>query len=470
MEIVPLIVDVDGSLVSDDLLIEGVLRLLADSPLNIFKLPFWLVSDPSTFRRRVERSVPLPPETLVFNPMVTEEITEAKAAGREAWLVSRSDKLVVAPIAETVGATGYFASDEYLNLVGQARANFLVKKFGAGGFDYIGNSKCDLAVWKHARHAIGVNLSENVVRELKKLDKSVRFLSVPDNHPLDCFRALRPYQWIKNLLVFVPLIAAHQTNPELYLKVTLLFLALSICASGMYLLNDLLDLPYDRQHKIKRHRPLAAGEITLSPAIGISSVMILTGVSAAYWLSVTAGSFVLLYVGLSLAYSLSLKRKTFIDVIVLALLFNIRVLAGAAVAAVILSQWFLIFFTFIFLALAIVKRQSELYVLHETGKPESDGRAYHAKDIAAITSLGAASSLASVVVLSLYLYSAEVSEAYTHPEIMWGMIPLLVYWLGRIALLANRGVIKEDPVLFALHDRASWLALIGILTLFAAAI
>ena len=291
-----------------------------------------------------------------------------------------------------------------------------------------------------------------------------------NNHPFDYFRALRPHQWVKNLLVFVPLIAAHETSLQLYLMALWLFAALSVCASGTYLLNDVLDLQYDRLHKNKRHRPLAAGKIGLPHTISIGVALVLTGLAAAFWLSAVAGYFVLLYSSLTLAYSLFFKRKTFIDVIILALLFAIRVLAGAAVSAVTLSQWFLAFFVFIFLALALVKRQSELYVLGETGQSESSGRAYYAKDIGVITALGAASSLASIVVLSMYLYSPEVRASYTQPEFMWGLIPLLIYWLGRIALLANRGVIKDDPVQFAIFDGASWLTCIGMVVLFVIAL
>ena len=297
-----------------------------------------------------------------------------------------------------------------------------------------------------------------------------RFLSVPGGPPLDYLRSCRPYHWIKNLLVFVPLIAAHETSLELYLMVAGLFAALSVCASGTYLLNDILDIPYDRQHKTKRRRPLAAGRIAALPAMGVGVAMVLAGLSGAFLLSVTAGWFILLYVAVTCAYSLYFKRIIFIDVVVLALLFTIRVFAGAVVGDISLSHWFITFFTFIFLALAIVKRQSELHGLNETNQSESGGRAYQAQDIVVITALGAASSLASAVVFSLYLYSPEVREAYTQPAFMWGIIPLLVYWLGRIALLANRGVINDDPVVFALRDRASWLTCLGIAVLFVAAL
>ena len=467
---VPLVVDVDGSLISGDLLIEGAARLLSASPLSLFVLPLWLAGGRAALKRRVAEVVPLPPPTLALNPAVTEEIAAAKASGREVWLASAADELVVAPLAESVGAAGYFASDGRTNLAGRSKATVLARQFGRGGFDYVGNERRDLAVWKHARRAIGVDLSAGLAREVRALEPQARFLSGLRGHPLDYLRALRPHQWIKNVLVFAPLIAAHETEVALWLLAAGLFVALSACASSAYLLNDLLDLPHDRQHESKRNRPIAAGRVPLAPVIGLGAVLAAGGLALAFALSATAGLYVLLYLIVTLAYTLSLKRKVFVDVITLAVLFTIRVLAGAAVVAVTLSPWFLAFSIFIFLALAIVKRQSELQALRRSGRSASCGRAYLAEDLAVMTALGAASSFASVVVLTLYIHSPEVSGRYAQPESLWLVCPALLYWLGRMTLLANRGAVDDDPVVFAMRDRASWLTALWILILFAAAL
>ena len=471
---VPLVVDVDGSLVIGDLFIEGVVRLLAVSPLNLLALLFWVaVTVPrgrAALKRRVAEAVMLPPATLVLNPAVVNEIAVAKAAGREIWLASASDELVVAPLAETVGATGCLASDGSINLVGRTKATVLVEKFGKGGFDYIGNERRDLVLWKQARRAIGVNLSESLAREVRAVDDEARFLPGLGGHLLDYFQALRPCHWIKNILVFVPLVAAHETKPELYLMAAGVFTALSACASGTYLWNDLFDLPHDRRHQNKRHRPLASGKIRLLQALSIGTVLVTSGLIIAFWLSITVGLCVLLYVILTFAYSLLFKRKTFIDVIALAVLFALRVLAGAAVVSVALSHWFIAFSFFIFLALALVKRQCDLYALREANQAESSGRAYFVKDLAVLAALGASSSFASTLVLALYIRSPEVHGYYARPEFLWGICLLLVYWLGRMMLLANRGAVGDDPVVFAMGDRASWLAGIGILAMFTAAL
>ena len=269
----PLVVDVDGSLVSGDLLIEGVARMLADSPLKVFALPFWLAGGRAAGKRRVARAAPLPPETLALNRAVLEEIADAKAAGREVWLASAADEIVVAPLADAVDATGFLASDGRINLAGRVKAAALVERFGESGFDYVGNERRDLAVWGRARRAIGVGLSARLAREVRALDGEARLLPRSGGTPRDYFRALRPHQWIKNVLVFVPLVAVHEITGAAYLAAAVVFAALCAVASGTYLLNDLLDLAHDRLNESKRHRPMAAGRVRLLPMIGLGAAL-----------------------------------------------------------------------------------------------------------------------------------------------------------------------------------------------------
>ena len=267
---IPLVVDVDGALISGDLLIEGTARLLGASPLEFFSLLFRLVigggggggggSNRAALKRRVAQKVSLAPSTLVLNPAALDEIAAAKAAGREVWLASAADELAVAPLVEAVGAAGCLASDGRANLAGEAKARALVERFGTGGFDYVGSKRRDLAAWKHARRAIGLGLPARLARKVRTLDEDARLLPGFSRGLRDYFRALRPHQWVKNLLVFTPLVAAHETGAGYYLTAAGMFAALSACASGAYLFNDLIDLPHDRRHASKRHRPLAAGE------------------------------------------------------------------------------------------------------------------------------------------------------------------------------------------------------------------
>ncbi len=472
----PLVVDVDGSLIGGDLLIEGIARLLSVSPLSLLALPFWLaaamVRGRSGLKRRIAEAVPLPPDTLALNPAVLDEIAAAQAAGRSVWLASASDARAVAPLAETVGAAGCLASDGRINLAGEVKAAALVARFGERGFDYIGNERRDLAVWKRARRAIGVGLAARLARKVRALDGEARFLPALGDRPRDWFRALRPHQWVKNVLVFVPLAAAHETDAGPYLVAAGVFAALSAVASGTYLLNDLLDLPHDREHPAKRHRPMAAGKVPLLPMIGIGAALVAGGLALAFYLSAAAGLWVLLYLAVACAYSLSLKRQTFLDVVTLAMLYAVRVLAGAAAVSVALSPWLTAFFLFLFLALAIVKRQGEL---RGSDRSASGGRAYLAEDFPVMAALGAASGVASVVILTLYIQSPETAERYARPEFLWLLCPLLLYWLGRMALLAGppRGPVdrnNDDPLSFTLRDRTSWLTGLGVLATFAAAL
>ncbi len=283
--------------------------------------------------------------------------------------------------------------------------------------------------------------------------------------PLDYVRAMRPHHWIKNLMVFVPLLADHGAEADLYLRLLGVFAALSVCASGTYLLNDVVDLPHDRGHHAKRRRPLAAGRIARRPTVGIGFALVAVGLAGAFGLSIAAGYGVLLYLGATFAYSLWLKRKTFIDVIVLGLLYAIRVLIGAAAVAVEPSPWLLAFSLFIFLAIAIAKRQTEL-----AAGDGADGRAYRVEDGPAMAALGAGSGFATVVVLTLYIQTPEVSARYAQHELLWMVCPLLVHWLGRLTLLAGRGAVDDDPLVFAMRDRTSWLTAVSIAAIVVAAL
>lgn len=285
----------------------------------------------------------------------------------------------------------------------------------------------------------------------------------------DCWASLRPEHWVKNTLVFAPLLAAHDTAVAHYLLAAGAFAALSACASAGYVLNDLLDLPNDRRHPTKRHRPMAAGKVQSTPMLALGSLLAAGGVGGAFWISTASGICISLYLIVNAFYSMSLKRTLFLDVVVLATLYMARVVAGALVVPVSLSPWFLGFFVFVFLALALVKRQKELHA-QAAGDVEQGGRAWQAEDLPVVAAFGAASGVASALVFALYIQTPQVSELYARPEFLWPIGPLLIYWLGRMTLLANRGLVDHDPVLFALRDRTSWLTGLAIAAAFLAAL
>ena len=462
----PLVVDVDGTLIAGDLSVESAVRFVSTLPLRSLAFPFWILlgGGRAALKHRIACRVALPPATLALNPSVVAEIDAARAKGREVWLASGSDERVVAPLAGAVGATGHIASDGRT----AAKATLLVERFGEGGFDYIGNERRDLAVWKHARKAVGVGLSARLRKEVRALDSTARFLPKPGG-PVDYFRALRPHQWVKNVLVCVPLAAAHEASLTHWASAGVLFAVFCALASGTYLINDILDLPHDRRHASKRHRPIAAGKAPLLPMAVVAAALMAGGLAAVFQLSAAAGQVSLLYLAGTFAYSLWIKRLIFVDVVVLAMLYTVRILAGSAAASITLSPWFLSFFAFFFLFLAIAKRLAELCALREAGRAEADGRAYRVDDFPVMAALGATSGFSALVVFSLYISSSRVNELYGRPEFLWLALPPLIYWLGRTLLLANRGKI-DDPVVFALCDRAAWLTGVVVAAGFVAAL
>ncbi len=452
----PLVVNADV-LAGDALLAEAAARLVARSPLKLFALAFWLLRGRAVLARRVAEAVPLPPSTLALDPVARREIELARAAGREVWLASGAGPDAAGPLAEAVGAAGCIAPDERAGHAGAAGAAALVARFGPKGFDYLGAARRDLAAWRRARRAVGVGLSAGLARDVRGLDPDARILPGAGGSPLDYFRALRPHHWVKNLMVFVPLLADHGADAGLYLRLLGVFAALSACASGAYLLNDVLDLPHDRRHGRKRRRPLAAGRTRLLPSVGLGFALAAAGLATAFRLAPAAGYGVAFYLAATLAYSVWLKRKVWIDVLAIALFYAMRVFIGAAAVAVTPSPWLLAFSLFIFLAVAVAKRQTELAAGEGGG-----GRAYRAEDGPAMAALGAGSGFATVVVLALYVESPEVSAAYSRPEMLWLVCPLFVYWLGRLTLLAGRGAVDDDPLVFAMRDRTSWLTALAI--------
>lgn len=461
----PLVVDVDGTLTPGNLLLEGLARLLTVAPLRALGLLPLLPFRRAFVKRKVAEAVTLPAESLPQNPEVAAEIRAAKAAGRPVHLATGADALAAAPVAEAIGANETFASDGHVNLVGRAKAQALVAAFGDRGFDYMGDERRDLPVWRHARQTIGVGIGPRLRARVVGVDPKARFLSGPDGGTAAYWRALRPSHWSKNVLLFLPLAAAHETALASWLVVLGVFAALSALVSGTYLVNDFFDLPHDRLHAVKRRRPLAAGQLRLPRALGLAGALIAAGLAGAFALSPAAGWCLLLYLALTLTYTLALRQQLFLDLIALAAMFALRVLAGAAAVEVPISAWLVAFCLFLFLALAIAKRTTAL-----RGENAAAGRAYVREDALALTVLGGASSFAAVVVLAFYIQSPAVAVLYERPAALWLASPLLIYWLGRVLLLANRGALNEDPIVFALGDRASWYTALGLLAAFALAL
>ena len=401
-----------------------------------------------------------------MNDSVLREVRHALEADRQVWLASGADDGVVAPFADRIGATGIIASDGTTNLIANKKARVLVGKFGVGGFDYIGNGRQDVPVWAQCRHALGVALSEGVRRRLQRMGLEPTLLAGQGGTAKDTIAALRPHQWVKNLLVFVPPLAAHSVDPMAYLFAAGAFFALSLCTCGIYIFNDFLDLPHDRQHASKRRRPLASGRTPLGRTCALGLLATVAGLALAFALPGDTGACIFTYLGGALGYALFAKRQYFLDVLVLASLYVLRILVGGAAADIEISPWLTAFSMFAFLGVATVKRLVELRGTNAGPSTSVAGRAYVQEDAAGVLALASASAFASVVVLAVYIGSDEMVSRYGNAELLWLACPLLIYWFGRLTLLANRALVDDDPVAFAIRDKVSWIVGFGIAGVF----
>jgi 4-hydroxybenzoate polyprenyltransferase len=457
----PLCVDLDGTLLATDTMAEGFMGLLKSAPWKVPAALASLRSGRPKFKRYLAENAPVDPATLPYRPEVLDAIGEARAAGRRVLLVTASDQGTADRIAEHLGLFDEaIGSDGQNNMKAHRKADYLAGRFGAGGFQYLGDSSADLPVWKAAQEASMVCPSPSTQRAAEQLVSRATVL-VPRRPKLEAaVRELRPHQWAKNILLFVPLYFSHQyTDPSLVFKALMAFLAFSFCASSIYVLNDLVDLPADRQHRSKRNRPLAAGTLSIPEALALAlgSLAMAIALGAVF----VRPEFVLVllgYVVLTTAYSLILKQRMIVDVLTLASLFTYRVVAGGVAVDVELSPWLLAFSIFFFTSLAFVKRYSELIQVKGDGGESLRGRNYVPADIPIITSAGPAAGLLAVLVFALYINSPAMMRYYSVPEALWGICLILVYWIIRIWFLAARNEMHDDPVLFAVKDKISLLA------------
>ncbi|WP_313147987.1 UbiA family prenyltransferase [Stenotrophomonas sp.] len=450
-----LCVDLDGTLLRSDLLYESLLALLARSPLFALLVPFWLLRGKAYVKRQLASRVTLQVETLPYDERVVAMLRATPQRPRV--LCTASDRLLVQSIADHLGVFDeVIASDGARNLAGQAKAEALVERYGERGFDYLGNHRVDLPVWKHAAGAVVVNASESLTNQASAQTRLIDHLPGQPGGLRTWIKALRLYQWLKNLLVLVPLLTAHRLfEPEAVVNAALAFLAFGLCASGVYLLNDLLDLAPDRQHPRKRKRPFAAGTLPLFHGLVATPLLTLAGFALALWTSPAFALVLLIYFITTLAYSFTLKRIVMIDVVVLAALYTVRIIGGAFAIDSPRSFWLLAFSMFIFLSLALLKRYTELTAAATQGKQNASGRGYSVADLPLVQSFGTAAGYIGVLVFALYINSPDSLRLYATPQVLWLLCPVLLYWISRAWFVAHRGDMHDDPIVFAARDRVS---------------
>jgi 4-hydroxybenzoate polyprenyltransferase len=429
--------------------------LLAKHPATLLRLPGWLLQGRAGFKARVADHHLAEAATLPLNEAVLEQVRAARAEGRRTVLVSAADQRQVEAVSE---ATDLFdeahGSDVGRNLKGAAKASFLTERYGVVGFDYIGDAQADIPVWAAARRAITVTRDPDLRRAAEAANAQAEHLDPPGgDRGWAMLRAMRPHQWSKNLLLFLPLMAAHDFGA--FGTVLMGFVAFCATASSVYVVNDLLDLAADRAHPRKRLRPFAAGDLSALDGAKLAGGLLVL----ALILGLLTGSALFLgalavYLAATFAYSLTLKRRLIVDVLTLAGLYTIRIVAGGVAAGLVLSPWLLGFSMFLFLGLAAVKRQAELTDQMLTGR-ESVGRAYRVEDLPVLMALALSSGIAAVLVLALYIASDDVQVLYDKPQVLWLLCPIVLYWILRMVMSTHRGHMTDDPIVFAATDRIS---------------
>ncbi|MEO6802208.1 MAG: UbiA family prenyltransferase [Granulicella sp.] len=473
----PLCVDLDGTLVKSDTLVDSVLVLARQHPALLLQLPGWIAQGKAALKRHVTAAVQLDVAHLPYNRELLQYLEQQHATGRPLYLATAADTALAERIAAHLGLfTGVLASDGTLNLAGKNKFAAFQSRFGEH-FTYIGNALPDASVLSHSVEPMVANPTSSLRAALRKANVTpIRtFLDAPS--PLRAWlKAIRLHQWAKNTLIFLPLLLAHAWSAGPLVGALIAFISFGLCASATYIVNDLLDLEADRRHLRKRRRPFAAGDLSALSGVAVVILFLLTSLALAILLPHVVASisgplgrpyyfleWLTIYAVSTSAYSFWLKRMVLVDVILLSGLYTIRILAGSAATGVAVSAWLAGFSIFFFLSLAFVKRFAELEGLRqrESAPTQIQGRGYHITDIEQLRAFGSASGYASVVVLTLYISNVSAVELYSHPNRLWLLVPVLLLWISRLWLQASRGQLDEDPVVYAITDRRS--LLLGIL-------
>ena len=466
---VPLCVDLDGTLILTDALWESLIQLWR-KPASVFRVIWAMRHGKAEMKSALAELVSIDPAVLPYRSDLLEFLRSQHDAGRNIVLVTASHRKIAESVANHLGIFGsVMATEGGVNLGGHNKRVALLTAYGERGFDYIGDHAKDLAVFSVARLSMLADPSTGLLKKASSVGRVDRVFEHKRNLGKVLRRTLRIHQYAKNVLLGVPLITAHLVlNPSAWMNLMLAFLCFSMLASATYIVNDLHDLPLDRKHKSKRFRPLASGDISIRAGLGLIVLLGCLSFSLTWlFLPRLFLVFLLLYTFLTLAYSFDLKRRLIVDVLTLAMLYTLRIIAGAAAISVALSEWLLMFSLFFFVSLALLKRAIELEGI--TDGKQIPGRGYLPNDLDIIRSIGPTSGLMSVLVFTLYINSPAVTKLYNTPEMLWLLCPLLIYWITRIWFLANRGQVNHDPIVFAILDVRSYLvaSIAGIILLLA---
>jgi len=454
----PLVLDVDGTFLRTDMLYESFWAGLGRDPVATLRAVLRGWRRPAQLKADLVDIAPIRTELLPVNPAVAELALQSRLAGREVILASASDRRLVAGLAADYGLSErVFASDRGVNLKGEAKAGALAAALGEGGFDYAGDSHADLPVWEMAENAIVVGRVPTARALAAKGRNVVEFEGGWAWR--DLIRAFRPHQWVKNVLLLLPMVAAHRFDLATLVPILWGIVAFSAAASAIYIVNDLLDLEADRRHPTKRDRPFASGAVPIRAGMAAFAVLGLLALAVAVWLGPAFLATIVLYMFLSLAYSLRLKRLRWVDIAMLAALYTVRVVAGAAAAMVEVSIYMLIFVFPVFVTLGCVKRLTELTLANSDER--LPGRGYGRADRGDLLNVAWIGIVGALVIFFLYSVSDQGRLLYPTTWILWAAMIPMAFWLVRMVMLGWYGRQDYDPIVFAMRDKLG----IGILML-----
>lgn len=457
MKNLPIVVDLDGTLTPADTLVESIVKCVRQTPINLLKILVWSMKGRAALKSRIAEHTLICGESLPYNEQLLDYLRAEKACGRRLVLATAAHQSIAENVSRHLGLfDDVLATEEGHNLKGTAKLEAIRKKVG-DRFIYAGNSRADVPVWLACNGAILVGVPSGIARSMRREVDVLREFPASNTEIRVWIRALRVHQWVKNILLFVPLLTAFSfLDIGKITSILLAFITFSFAASSTYILNDLWDIDNDREHPRKRNRPFSSGRLSVISGVGMSIILMVAALLIARLL-LSPGFLVMLflYVLLTTVYSLQLKEHVMIDVLMLSLLYTLRILAGSVAIGVRTSFWLLSFSVFIFFSLAIVKRCAELKALAGKGKHSTQGRDYSVDDLVVLWPLGIGSALSGVVMFGLFISAADTYYRYQSPEFLWIVAVALIYWLSRIWIKTSRGEMHDDPVIYAIKDRTS---------------
>jgi len=453
---IPLCIDLDGTLVKTDMLMESLILLIKSNPLIILFLPIWLMRGLPYFKDKIFSKVSHQVEHLPYNLELIEYAKNEKANGRKIILVTASPQSIANSIGEFLGIFDeIYGTQTEFNLKGSRKSAFLVNLFGEKGFVYAGDSNADLKVWLKSYEAIIISNSSAFISKVMRICNVEKVFGEKKSKIKLFIKQIRVYQWVKNVLILLPIAMAHNFSSSNLMNGILAFVSFSLAASSVYVLNDLFDLSSDRAHPRKKKRPFASGDIPLIHGFILTPLLIIISYSIGFCVNIDFILVLSFYLFLTTLYSFKLKKIVAVDIIILASLYTIRLIAGSVATEVFISKWLLAFSMFTFFGLALLKRYTELLLIDSMNKTATKGRGYYVGDSEIVLPAGIGSGLLAVLVFALYVNSPEVIALYNSPTILWLIAPLLLFWVLHVWLKAKRGEMTDDPIVFTVKDRTS---------------